>query len=596
MPDLYLQNPPEDVTYRFVLQNHCRGKSAHGDFRYEFQPGKVLLGWTLNIIKSLEKRPGNLKEAKESSEKGMGDFVELCHDPERKAVCERKKPEPYQWLSLDNATFPPGTVGACLGKGVPVLTTRGLVPIEEIQVGDMVLSHQGLKIVTDTHITDPEKRNCYHIWGQGLNSVIATEDHMFLTGRKWYGNSKAPSKKIVDIKFETAKSIFESIGKHSKSKRYPGSVVSMSKVFVIPRTEEINPSKGTYDEGLIMGFAFGDGYCRADGRVELYFNAGKEGRLARFYEHILTNLNLHPSLNRIRKGHAYKIGTIDITFFSANFLLQFQTFLNDPSSIFSFSKSYAEGFYQGMLDADGYSNTISQKRNSMKMAVLQFACFHADRFLVLRQDERFDLDYIIGIKGLFSECGKYLIRHFNIRKTETPAMTFNISVEGAETYFVPNLISHNTAALFGYMYIIDKGKIEICAQKPTFNEYYVWGTKRWKGKRIMWGRFVIRALPNVWRKKSLATGEPEKTGKGYLVHMAWFPDEEPYCLSARAVKKEWMPPIGISALPRYIRKQVPEEFQYWKRKTKESARKMRDELFAAMKKGNIKVSFEIKTD
>ncbi|GAH63037.1 unnamed protein product, partial [marine sediment metagenome] len=119
-----------------------------------------------------------------------------------------------------------------------------------------------------------------------------------------------------------------------------------------------------------------------------------------------------------------------------------------------------------------------------------------------------------------------------------------------------------TKDLFGYMYIVDKGKIEYGSLKPHFTELYLWGTKKWKGKRIMWGRFVIRALPNVWRKKSLETGEPEKTGKGYLVHMAWFPDEEPYCLSSRAVKKEWISPVGISALPEYIRKQVPEEFQY----------------------------------
>jgi hypothetical protein len=55
----------------------------------------------------------------------------------------------------------------------------------------------------------------------------------------------------------------------------------------------------------------------------------------------------------------------------------------------------------------------------------------------------------------------------------------------------------------------------------------------------------------------------------------------PYTLSKRAVRLKWMPPVGISALPRYIRRQVPDEFQYWKEKTLAAARSKRDALVAA---------------
>ena len=65
-------------------------------------------------------------------------------------------------------------------------------------------------------------------------------------------------------------------------------------------------------------------------------------------------------------------------------------------------------------------------------------------------------------------------------------------------------------------------------------------------------------------------------------------DPTPYVLSDRAIKIGWLPPKGISALPGFIRKKVPKEFQYWKMGRKE-ALEARKRLAAMLEAGELVV-------
>ncbi|KKL87739.1 hypothetical protein LCGC14_1931720, partial [marine sediment metagenome] len=69
-------------------------------------------------------------------------------------------------------------------------------------------------------------------------------------------------------------------------------------------------------------------------------------------------------------------------------------------------------------------------------------------------------------------------------------------------------------------------------------------------------------------------------------------DQTPYVLGKDAVDKGWMPPLGVSALPKAIRKQVPAEYRYWEQKTGAKAKQARDALYAAVKADEIKLDFE----
>jgi len=63
----------------------------------------------------------------------------------------------------------------------------------------------------------------------------------------------------------------------------------------------------------------------------------------------------------------------------------------------------------------------------------------------------------------------------------------------------------------------------------------------------------------------------------------------PYILSDEAVKKKRLPPLGKSALPREIRKAIPEPLRYWNAKTAKEALLIRDELVELIKKDEIKI-------
>ena len=135
----------------------------------------------------------------------------------------------------------------------------------------------------------------------------------------------------------------------------------------------------------------------------------------------------------------------------------------------------------------------------------------------------------------------------------------------------------------GFMGIIDNGTVEFGATKSYYHEYFLKGTK-------ISGKLVIRQLPNVWKKISADSDEPSKTGEGYTVWMSFFADPDPYVLSKRAVKEKWYPPKNISALPKTIRKQIPENYRYWEEDNQIKAHKMRDELVSNIK--NLSIKYE----
>jgi len=170
----------------------------------------------------------------------------------------------------------------------------------------------------------------------------------------------------------------------------------------------------------------------------------------------------------------------------------------------------------------------------------------------------------------------------------------------------------------GVFSIVDRGEVEFGAQKPWLHEYFFDGNglKRRVIFRLLQSRrkdieeeYDEQAIVD-WILARLAEGvmlpvaggselvEVEKRiilrpphsytegGKPRREALTWqviFPKEqEPYVLSNEAEKKGWLPPKGYSALPRYLRKQVPTELRYWT-KNRAEALKLRAELRKKMK-------------
>ena len=111
----------------------------------------------------------------------------------------------------------------------------------------------------------------------------------------------------------------------------------------------------------------------------------------------------------------------------------------------------------------------------------------------------------------------------------------------------------------GVFHVIDKGQVEHGAIKPYFVEMFLHGKK-------LKGRYIFRKL---------AREEGIKIGKELWYWLYWKPiDQEPYVLSARAIKLEWLPDEG-SAMPEEWERRIPPEFQFWKFKGKEALEKRR---------------------
>lgn len=123
--DPYLEIPPEDGTYRFVVQMHFRGKSVHGDLRFELRPKKLLIGWTLDVqIAGAQKAPVvSLAEARTAVagdrmgklskiDFRSGDWAERPRRGASKPVrtlikAQRKAPQPAAWLNVEGETEKP---------------------------------------------------------------------------------------------------------------------------------------------------------------------------------------------------------------------------------------------------------------------------------------------------------------------------------------------------------------------------------------------------------------------------------------------------------------------------------------------------------
>lgn len=116
----------------------------------------------------------------------------------------------------------------------------------------------------------------------------------------------------------------------------------------------------------------------------------------------------------------------------------------------------------------------------------------------------------------------------------------------------------------GFMTIADKGTLRYGARKTWFYEYFLNGSK-------IKGRLIFRQI-----------GRPGERRVGFWV--SWLPeDKTPYVLGKEALKDEWVPPQGWSALPPDIKAKVPSRLRYWEHASRATRVKLRDELADLLK-------------
>ncbi len=180
----------------------------------------------------------------------------------------------------------------------------------------------------------------------------------------------------------------------------------------------------------------------------------------------------------------------------------------------------------------------------------------------------------------------------------------------------------------GVFQIVDKGVCEYGAQKPWFHEYFPRSDRDEGGfrYRLLFRQLRVEAIqgksldlheallaaaeemgldPEVpdWDleaaraaiEKGLIKAEDVKplpaAESEFRDEAAWLLikplDQTPYAISKRAVADGWVPPKGVSALPKRIREKVPPAYRYWRMGNERERREMRDALVAALEKGEL---------
>jgi len=168
----------------------------------------------------------------------------------------------------------------------------------------------------------------------------------------------------------------------------------------------------------------------------------------------------------------------------------------------------------------------------------------------------------------------------------------------------------STQQFRGVFRIDDAGAVEYGAQKDDSHEYFLHGKMRGRIVFHRLNRSALKAAVDGGQlvpplgaddtyacmgdlEKLLPPSEGDEGGDaGTAIWTAIKPvDQRPVVLSDGAVKKRWVPPAGVSALPASVRDRVPGGLRYWSETDAAERLAVRDELVAALADGNVKLDF-----
>lgn len=337
----------------------------------------------------------------------------------------------------------------CFTKDTLVLTSEGYKTIDDIKIGDLVLTHNArFKKVTDIICKDVDEIVSLKISGSSV--INTTREHPFYCRER--------ISKFVKGKRNTTYNNPEWINAVNLNKKYRvGSVLP-------PET----PTE--IEDGLLwlMGRYVADGFLRyRDNRFEQLSIAIGKGKLEYFQKQCYV------------KARYYKKRTATIAcIYNNNFVKQFAEFgmgaenKKIPGWVMSLPKDKAAKFLDGYLSGDGHFNTknicassvskklilglsilfrrvferpvrISYRKNPPTTIIEGRTVNQKDTYSIVVSNEaekpKRALGYIDGDKTWY-----------NFRKSEiikTNEKVYNLSVEDDESYIVDNCIVHNCTFL-----------------------------------------------------------------------------------------------------------------------------------------------------
>lgn len=358
----------------------------------------------------------------------------------------------------------------CFVRGTYILTEKGYIPIENVSVGDRVLTHKG-RWKTVTSVMQRDNARIWNVNGFGILPTGTTAEHPYYVTRASEPIEFKPVKGLNDSYYST---------------------------MVLPDEE---PNKYSKEIWWIIGRYIADGWRvrRQDrprgGRIVFAVSDKKREE----FEHRLSEANLHGTYTEERTCGKYHVCNNQLYEYLGIFG-EYAYGKRIPREALCLPREKAEYFYNGYMSGDGRND--KEEATSTSAAVILGMCIIAQRLgkpvpavYYTKRDSKCTIEgreckqrdtYTFrisnkSVKGYYR--GRYVCRKlYQPTESDQYETVYNLSVEEDESYIANGAIVHNcqdisvagkqlgfqgnrSSLFFRVMYLIGQLKEE---DKPTY--------------------------------------------------------------------------------------------------------------------------------
>lgn len=282
---------------------------------------------------------------------------------------------------------PKKNVDRCFPPNEPVRTNKGIKPIKDIQLGDLVLTHKGRYKEVNELINNPYKGTNYRIKAMGIEDTIeCTPNHPFYTAWSTTPTGKKPYGKYWKYKWTL-----------NHKEWVNAKDLTKGKYLLLPSRKDLKQTSFSWFEMYLLGWYLSDGYIsNTQKQVRISFQ-GNQRYIAEFIKQellkydsfspkvvksTLTGKNVYkgykePSIKKVPNKYCY-----NLTFTSDKFveLLDKTTYWKDAKDLNY--KTLKENFYNssgllplvlGVFEGDGHqknTNYNGTKRSTLEMSLI----------------------------------------------------------------------------------------------------------------------------------------------------------------------------------------------------------------------------------
>lgn len=387
------------------------------------------------------------------------------------AIDNDKLPEALFHLDILDGSPP------CFGAGTPVKTLEGYKPIENVEVGDMVLTHNGRyrKVLA---VMKKHADNVCIIKAQGTLPITVTKNHPFYVrrmvrcGHDWHREFEAPEWKPAG-ELEIVK------GKAGATKAHDYLCFPVNNQSVIPSWEGVETKHVIFDSATVwdlkkdlkigeenfwrfVGRYIGDGWRRKDRKAVIVCDS--KDKREELLE-VIESAGFHAVVTEQRTTFRFEISNAELW----EFLAQFGDGADGkfiPEFVLNLPNNLLEAFMRGYLSSDGSYREKDKKwcvsTVSLPLALgvqAVVAKLWKQPTTMLTKDNTgsviegrevkcrlvYDLSFFDGVRKqqhYFADGDCLWIPYRRTDEAE-PQEVYNLSVEEDESYTVYNIAVHN---------------------------------------------------------------------------------------------------------------------------------------------------------